>query len=70
MNRFKGIGSVKSLSLWNYNTRNNISFTISKFTLIYLIVSIDFTNDQNAMHRVIWGYNYTLKIKTQIKDNT
>ena len=35
---------------------------------MYLMVPIDFTNDQNNMRRVIWRNIYTLKIKIRIKD--
>ena len=38
--------------------------------LIYLLVPIDFTNHQNTMCRVIWGYIYTLKIKTRVEEKT
>ena len=37
---------------------------------IYLMVPIDFINDQDIMRRVIWRYIYTLKIQTHIKDST
>ena len=43
---------IKSGEL-NYNTRNNISFSVSKIHFIYIMASIDFTDDQNAMRRVI-----------------
>ena len=43
---------IKSGGL-NYNTRNNISFSVSKIYFIYIMASIDFTDDQNAMRRVI-----------------
>ena len=43
---------IKSGEL-NYNTRNNISFSVSKIYFIYIMASIDFTDDQNAMRRVI-----------------
>ena len=55
---------------WNNNTRNNISFSVSAVSFIHLMDSIDFTNNQNAIRRVIWDYIYTLKIKKNIKDNT
>ena len=34
------------------------------------MVPTDFTNNQNAMGRVIWGYIYTLKSKINIRINT
>ena len=43
---------IKSGEL-NYNTRNNISFSVSKIYFIYIMASIDFTDDQNAMRRVV-----------------
>ena len=30
---------------WNYNTRNNIAFSVSKISFIYLMVPINFIND-------------------------
>ena len=45
-----------SLQPWNYNTRNNISFPVSKISLVYLMASINFTNNQNTLRRVIWGF--------------
>lgn len=38
---------------WNNNTRNNISFSVSAVSFIHLMDSIDFTNNQNAIRRVI-----------------
>ena len=55
---------------WNHNTRNNISFSVSKITFIYLMAPIDFNNDKNTMRGVIWGYIYSLNIKICINDNT
>ena len=60
-------GSTK-VEPWNYNTKNNISFSVSQNSSMYLMVPIDFTNDQNNMRRVIWRNIYTLKIKIRIKD--
>ena len=40
------------------------------FLFTYLMTPIDFHNDQNTMHRVIWGYIYRLTIETRIKDKT
>ena len=40
----------------NYNTRNNVSFSVSKIYLIYLMPPPDFINTKyyrNAMHEVI-----------------
>ena len=53
--------------LLNYNTSNNMSFIVSKISLIYWTTPINFTNDQNTMHRVIWGYIYTFTIKIRKK---
>ena len=30
---------------WNYNTRNNIAFSVSKISFIYLMAPINFIND-------------------------
>ena len=38
---------------WNYNTRNTISFFVSKISFINLMTPIDSTNNQNIMCRVI-----------------
>ena len=38
---------------WNNNTRTNISFSVSTVSFIHLMDSIDFTNNQNAIQRVI-----------------
>ena len=38
---------------WNYNARNNISFSVSEIYFVYLMAPIDFTNDQNALRGVI-----------------
>ena len=35
-----------------------------------LMAPIGFTNDQNTMRGVIWGYIYTLNIYMHIEDNT
>ena len=34
-----------STESWNYNTRNNISFSVSKISFIYLMAPINFIND-------------------------
>ena len=34
---------------WNYNARNTVSFSVSKFFFIYLMTPVDSTNDQNTM---------------------
>ena len=34
------------LSQWNYHTRSKMSFSVSKIYFKYLIVPIDFNNDQ------------------------
>lgn len=39
-------GMRVKLSQWNYDTRSNISFPVSKIYFKYLIVPIDFNNDQ------------------------
>lgn len=39
-------GMRAKLSQWNYDTRSNISFSVSKIYFKYLIVPIDFNNDQ------------------------
>ena len=41
------------IKAWNYNTRNTISFSVSRIYFIYLMTHIDSTNDQNTTHRVI-----------------
>ena len=38
---------------WNYKARNTISFSVSKIFSIYLTTSVDSTNEQNTMRRVI-----------------
>ena len=38
--------------LWNYNTRNNISFSVRKISSTYLMILIDFNIDQNVTRRV------------------
>ena len=38
----------------------NISFSVRKIAFIYLIAPTDFTNDQNNLSGVIWGYIDTL----------
>ena len=38
----------KNALTWKYNnTRNTISFSVSKMSFIFLMTPIDFTNDQN-----------------------
>ena len=61
---------MESLSPLNYDTKNNISVSVIKISFIYLIIPIDFTNDQNAMLWVTLGYIYKLNIKIHVKDNT
>ena len=61
---------MESLSPLNYDTKNNISVSVIKIFFIYLIIPIDFTNDQNAMRWVTLGYIYRLNIKIHVKDNT
>ena len=61
---------MESLSPLNYDTKNNISVSVIKISFIYLIIPIDFTNDQNAMRWVTLGYIYRLNIKIHVKDNT
>ena len=61
---------MESLSPLNYDTKNNISVSVIKISFIYLIIPIDFTNDQNAMSWVTLGYIYRLNIKIHVKDNT
>ena len=34
---------------WKYDNRNNISFSVSKISFIFLMTSIDSTNDQNIV---------------------
>ena len=53
---------------WNYNTRNTISFSVSKIYFINLMTPFDFTNDQNTMFRP--HLHYIIPIKIQIKDKT
>ena len=38
---------------WNHNTRNTISFSVSKISFINLTTPIDSTNDQDTMCRFI-----------------
>ena len=45
---------------YNHNTRNDISFSVNKTYFINRMITIDFTNNQNNMHRVIWGHIYIL----------
>ena len=40
------------LQPWN-NARNTISFFVTTISFIYLITTIDSTNDQNTVRRVI-----------------
>ena len=52
-------------------TRGIISlFLMSKIYCTHLVAPIDFTNDQNTIRRVFWGYIYTSKIKIHVKVNT
>ena len=44
-----GLGRNRS---WNYNTRNNISFSVRKISSTYLMILIDFNIDQNVTRRV------------------
>ena len=61
------ISSNLSFSSSNYNTRSNISFSLSAvfdiFIKYILHLYFYFTNDKNTMRRVIRGYIY-------INDNT
>ena len=61
---------LKSTWSWNYNARNNISFSVSKIYFVYLMARVDLTNHQNFVRGVIWGYIYTININIRIKDNT
>ena len=49
------LSSFENTFSWiaNPNERNTISFSVGKISFIYLMTPIDFTNDQNAMRRVI-----------------
>ena len=49
--------------------KNDI-FSVSKISSLYLATPIDFTDDQNNVRKVIWGYIYTLTIRIRIKDET
>ena len=42
-----------SFSSWDYNTRSNISFSLSKIYFTYLITPTDFTNDKSTIGRLI-----------------
>ena len=41
-----------------YNGRN-ISFSANNISFAHVMASIDFTYDQSAIWKVIWGYIYT-----------
>ena len=47
-----------SFSSWDYNTRSNISFSLSKIYFTYLMTPTDFTNDKSTIGRLIWGHIY------------
>lgn len=49
---------------------NSFFFSFSKIYFMYLMAPTDFTNDQNTIHKVIWGYIYTFKINVYTKDKT
>ena len=44
---------LKKVDPLNYNTRNTISFSVSKIPFIYIMTPTDYTDDQNTMRRVI-----------------
>ena len=61
---------------WNYNARNNISFSVSKIYFIYLMAPIHFSKDQNTRRgdKLVYGnegykvhecYSY-LKLKIKV----
>ena len=64
------------LSVFLYNARNNISFSVSKIYFIYLMAPIDFSKDQNTRRgdKLVYGnegykvhecYSY-LKLKIKV----
>ena len=68
---FKKKRFISALGLtWNFNSRKNISFSVSKISVAYFMAPIDFTHDQNTIRGVIWGYTYTLNIEIHTKDHS
>ena len=55
--------SIRSVLEHRIKTQRRTSLFVSKISLINLIAHTDFTDNQNVMCRVIWGYICTLKIK-------
>ena len=46
----------------------NDIFSVDKISFAFRMTNIDFTNDENIMGRIVWGYIYALNIKIHFKD--